>query len=388
MKWQKKYELYIQFIKPEYLAGLSVSDCLEKFDISYPTLLQYLKEDGLTRDAFETLCVKYKTTSQEVISYYLAGNSLKDCAKKFGIHEVTLSLNFKKKGIPVRTLAEANKLSGKDRKGQPAWNKGSWKDKVSEDELVSYYQEGHTLKECREKFKIDTISIRDAMEQHGILRTKSTARLLSLKEHPEYQEKLVESLKKSARSGPDNHFFGKPGYWAGKHIPKEVSDKGKQTRLERFGAYFSDESIESIRKNLIGVSAGEKNWNFGKSPVSSFKRFIYKDIKLDSSYEYEFVKYLDSKNIPWTRNYKRINLEDEQGKFTYVPDFIVNGEIVETKGWFSPRAVRVMKALLKAEIKVKYFDVVELKKLGLPIAGSNGKSFGIRDWYPYFGFNC
>lgn len=368
MKWQKKYELYTQFIKPEYLAGLSVSDCLEKFDISRPTLLQYLKEDGLIRDTFETLCIAYKTTSQEIIDYYLMGNSLKNCAKKFGIHNVTLSIYFKKKGISVRTLAEANKLSGKDRRGKLAWNKDSWKNKVSEKELVSYYIDGHTLKECHDKFNVDIEVIRNVMKQNNVFRGKSAARVMSLKNHPEYIENLKIIANQKDISGSNNPMFGKPGYWAGKHISKEVSEKGKQTRLEHFGSYFSNESIESIRKNLVGVNSGDKNPMFGKTPVSKFKYIEYNGEYLDSSYELEYVKYLDSIGVSWKRNYKRIHLQDEIGPFTTVPDFIVNDKFIEIKGWFGPRTQRIIKALKNSNIEVTFLGKPELKKLGCKIS--------------------
>ena len=248
-----------------------------------------------------------------------------------------------------------------------AWNKDSWKSKVSEEELVSFYKEGHTLKECHIKFNVDIDVIRRVMKQNGIFRDKSNARLLSLEIHPEFQEKLTEIANKNKRFGPDNSMFGREGFWKGKHIPEEVSEKGKKTRLERYGAYFSPESIESIRQNLIGVGAGENNAMFGKTPVRKFKCFEYKGEYLDSSYELEYVKYLDSIDIPWIRNYKRIYLKDENGIFTYVPDFIVNGKLVEIKGWFGPRTQRIIKALKENNIEVTFLGRLELKKLGCKI---------------------
>ena len=93
-------------------------------------------------------------------------------------------------------------------------------------------------------------------------------------------------------------------------------------------------------------------------------RFFYQGIWLDSSYEIAYVKRLDELGISWQRCKARMFFEDVQGKFSYTPDFVVDGQLIEIKGWFDKRAKRIYAALKIAGIKVRYLMKEDLIALG------------------------
>jgi transposase len=331
MTREEQYKFYIEVLKLEYLSGISARQLSEKYNFSLHSLSNFLKQDGI-----------------------------------------------------VRNKKQANLLSGKLRRGKPAWNKGSWKSKVSEEELIAYYMEGHTLKECHDKFHVDMTALRDFINSKGLLRNKSVARKESLKKHPELPMQIGAKIK--GRFVGENHpNFGKPGFWKGKKLPNGVTEKAKKTRIEKYGAYFSEETIKAMSDAMKGKYVAEEHPRYGHTPPT--KHSIYNGERMDSSYELAFAQYLDEYNIPWIRNKERIYLEDSIGKFTYVPDFIVNGKFIEIKGWFSPHALRVMNATLKKNMEVRIFDLLELSKLGIVVKGRVVKTaLEARQFYPYFGF--
>jgi group I intron endonuclease len=59
--------------------------------------------------------------------------------------------------------------------GQIAWNKDIWKQKVSEEELVSYYKSGNSMRDCQNKFGISIDTVRMVMKDNNVLRTKAEA---------------------------------------------------------------------------------------------------------------------------------------------------------------------------------------------------------------------
>jgi group I intron endonuclease len=146
-------------------------------------------------------------------------------------------------GYNTRSIADRNA-------GVISWNKDSWKSKVSEEELVKYYKENHTKKECALRFGISIDTVTKVLKENNILRSKKEARYLRDNIHPEYA-KEVGLRNKGKLSGSNHPNFGKPGFWKGKKMPEETFSKAKQTRFDRYGSYFSKESIESIRGTLL-----------------------------------------------------------------------------------------------------------------------------------------
>jgi len=102
---------------------------------------------------------------------------------------------------------------------------------------------------------------------------------------------------------------------------------------------------------------------YGKSPC--WKRLLYHNIWLRSSYELNFAQYLDSKNIKWEYEIKRFNL----GNKTYTPDFYLPeiNQYIEIKGWWKKEVLNKFLAfkLLYPEIKIKVLMQEDLKTIGV-----------------------
>lgn len=100
----------------------------------------------------------------------------------------------------------------------------------------------------------------------------------------------------------------------------------------------SERAIMACGKGA-GFKRGRLNPAWGKSNKGSqiHGHFgIYKDIKFRSSYELKFAAWCDANKKKWSYEPKRFDL----GDLTYCPDFLVDGEWTEIKGWITPRAVR------------------------------------------------
>ncbi len=82
--------------------------------------------------------------------------------------------------------------------------------------------------------------------------------------------------------------------WKGKKLPEEMKEKIKNT----------------INKNIEN-----NNWHLS---FSKSRTFEYKGIKFQGSWEVEFAKYLDNKNIKWERPHKTYKyiFENENHRYT------------------------------------------------------------------------
>jgi hypothetical protein len=133
---------------------------------------------------------------------------------------------------------------------------------------------------------------------------------------------------------------------------------------------------KAAREKMSSLLSGSGNPMFGKTGTlsprfgkTSFhsKKFSYNGVRLDSSYELAYVKMLDERMVCWKRNRTRIYLKDEKGRFTFCPDFLVDGHFVEIKGWFGPRTQRILRALKRIGYKVEFLGKKELLSLGCEI---------------------
>jgi group I intron endonuclease len=73
--------------------------------------------------------------------------------------------------LGIKKSKEARLKLSLARKGCVAWNKDSWKDKVSEEELVAYYQAGNSMGDCKMKFHISLDSIRLILRRNNVMRS-------------------------------------------------------------------------------------------------------------------------------------------------------------------------------------------------------------------------
>lgn len=117
------------------------------------------------------------------------------------------------------------------------------------------------------------------------------------------------SLEKLRRNGKINYSGNKERMT--EEVRKKISETMKKKKL---GGY---------RK---GSGRGNGNW---------YESNIAGKVYLDSSYELEYAKYLDSKNVKWKKNRIKFPYLFEGKERFYIPDFylIDSDEFVETKGY-------------------------------------------------------
>lgn len=86
--------------------------------------------------------------------------------------------------------------------------------------------------------------------------------------------------------------------------------------------------------------AAVKNKFGGLNPETthkSYKRGYYKGIWCDSSWELAYLLYCFDNNISVERNNKYFEYEFEGKIYKFYPDFIVDGNLVEIKGFYTPK---------------------------------------------------
>jgi len=136
--------------------------------------------------------------------------------------------------------------------------------------------------------------------------------------------------------------------------------KGKNNGM--FGKKHSKDSIEKIKKNRSGKCLGKDNFKYGKKPI--WYRYLYNKIKMRSSWEVKYAKYLDFYNIKWLYESKTFDL----GNHTYTPDFYLpkTNQYIEIKGWWKNHKNRFLKfKRIYPNIKIKLLQFKELKSLGV-----------------------
>ena len=109
--------------------------------------------------------------------------------------------------------------------------------------------------------------------------------------------------------------------WKGKKLPQELKDK------------ISKGMQRAVRENPDSYSASNVN--------GRVKKVEYNGILLDSSWEVEVAKYLDSNNIKWERPKIGLEYEWNDVKRVYYPDFYLPeyNRYIEVKGYIRDRDI-------------------------------------------------
>lgn len=125
--------------------------------------------------------------------------------------------------------------------------------------------------------------------------------------------------------------------------------------------YWSDEENRKIRSNIMREVAKKYPESYsGHSINGRNKHIIYKNISLDSTWEYEVAKALDENNINWIRPKYGFKYEWIDGYHTYYPDFyLIDLDLyIEVKGYEIEKdkakytAINNLIVLKEAEIKL------------------------------------
>jgi SPP1 gp7 family putative phage head morphogenesis protein len=173
------------------------------------------------------------------------------------------------------------------------------------------------------------------------------------------REKASKTLKKIRAKYP-NPRMGK-------------KDPGQSARMKSNNPMYMPGVKEKAAKAKIdhGISfSGNKNPMYGKSPIHP-DIINYKGMRLRSTYELKFVKYMESNGIKFDYEPKRFDL----GFCTYTPDFFIYNndgsleKVVEIKGWVKEKDLNKVKALKEIMIKdgvdVVMYSKPELVEMGV-----------------------
>lgn len=156
----------------------------------------------------------------------------------------------------------------------------------------------------------------------------------------EAREKCRETVRKKREIDPN---FGK--------IPKEKQESWKQ----KISRTMKSRKCGGYRQ---GSGRGKKGW--------------YKGIFCDSSYELAYLIYCLDHNIKIQRNTEKFEYIFNNEKHLYLPDFIVEGEFVEIKGYYTEQ-VKAKIEQFPFEIKVLFEK--DLKPVFTYVKEKYGKDF-------------
>lgn len=114
------------------------------------------------------------------------------------------------------------------------------------------------------------------------------------------------------------------------------------------------------------TTSSKKGYYFSKT---NNKNFYY-----ESSYELIRMKQLDELNIPWTKSHGiKIEYLDEDGKLRYhIPDFLVNGNIIEEvkpfkliTSSFARNNIKLVAAKKYCDAHNFFYKIITEKELGI-----------------------
>lgn len=107
---------------------------------------------------------------------------------------------------------------------------------------------------------------------------------------------------------------------------KEILEKREKTNIKKYGTKAATAS-KYIKNKIINTKLAR----YGIAGPIAF-RYIYKDVKFDSSWELAFYCYNLSLNKPIKRCTKFFEYEFENTSHLYFPDFEIENKIFEVKG--------------------------------------------------------
>lgn len=197
--------------------------------------------------------------------------------------------------------------------------------KYNWDEVQKFYNDGHTLKQCSEKFGMCQASFFKAAKR-GLFKARLAA----------------DSLRMFYKDGGNR---------------KPTSEETKQKLREKIASK---------------VENGTWHYSFSKVRTHELNSKFVGKVKLMGMWEYEYAKYLDDNNIEWRRPKEKFYYEFEglkSGKGYYIPDFFLVKEntYIEIKGYETDKDRAKWKWFPK-DLKHKVLKRQDLLDLGLKIS--------------------
>ena len=171
----------------------------------------------------------------------------------------------------------------------------------------------------------------------------------------EYNKNLKNGL---VHRKPSNQFINAEEL--GLEKPKISEETKKRIGNAWRGKKHTEEQKKKISKTMSKIVKENPNYSF--SMGNRFKKSIYKDFHMDSSWELIFAQYLDNQNILWVKNSKGFQYNWEKQKRTYYPDFYLSDYdvYVEIKGYETDKDKAKYTAI--NNLIVLHGDVIQLIK--------------------------
>jgi hypothetical protein len=188
--------------------------------------------------------------------------------------------------------------------------------------------------------------------------------------HPRLGVKHTQEALKKMRKNRTPHVFTD-------EERQKLSKKFKGANNPFFGKKHSDESIKKMSEIHKKIARKGKDSNFyGKTFYTKFidfKALNGKIYKLKSSWEVKLAEWLDKQGKVWDYEKESFPVSYQYEGYkkdgTYIPDFFIDDEIWEVKGYWRKDAKIKFNAFkrLYPNKKVKILGKQELKDLGIKI---------------------
>lgn len=120
-------------------------------------------------------------------------------------------------------------------------------------------------------------------------------------------------------------------------IPWNKGKTGVQTPWNKGKNGYKGFPHTEETKQLLSEIAKQRNFGGYVKGSGRGKKGWYKGFFCDSSWELAYVIYCLENSISIIRNTEKRNYIWEGKEYNYIPDFIVEGRIIEIKGWNTPQ---------------------------------------------------
>lgn len=290
-----------------YLAGNSSEKTAKAFNLGRPAVIKLLMLHNINlRDDSKIIPIEKE---QEVIDFYLAPNSLRETCKHFNAkNNDTIKNILIKHNIPMHSQEVCMQL-----KQQKAT-----KTNLERYGVTNTYQIPEIAVKAQKVWKENEVEIRKKMQQTSLERYGD----------PNYhnEEKIKQTRLK--KYGIENFFQNKEIHKKAliKACSKEALDKKRQTCLKNLG---TETPLNNRACREKGFETLNNKYGMYHSPSYTY---TYNNILFDSFPELCFYLYCLNNNIKVQREPVRLPFILNNKKYYYCPDFSVGSQLIEIKG--------------------------------------------------------
>lgn len=196
---------------------------------------------------------------------------------------------------------------------------------------------------------------KNSLAQHEIRCKENPNKIKIVSNFVEYNDSIKNGERKASNQFIKAKELGLP-------IPK-MSDETKQKISNVWkGRKHTKEAKEKISKTMQQVVKDKPDSYNGVNINGKVKKYKYKNVSLDGTWELTFAQYLDKNNIKWERPNKGIEYIWENTTHIYYPDFfLVDYNIfVEIKGFQTSRDIAKWK-MINNLIVIKQNEIKQIQ---------------------------